>query len=62
MSEVINDGMEITYATLDRERKDEEELAATFKELEHLPQFGIILLGIQIGHNVPQKKITGGLK
>jgi hypothetical protein len=28
--------MEIIDATLDRERKDEEELATTLKELEHL--------------------------
>jgi hypothetical protein len=28
--------MEITDATLDRERKDEEELATVLKELEHL--------------------------
>jgi hypothetical protein len=35
-SEIIDVEMEITYATLDRERKDEEELAAALKELEHL--------------------------
>jgi hypothetical protein len=36
MSELSFAGMEIAYATLDRERKDEEELAAMLKELEHL--------------------------
>jgi hypothetical protein len=36
MSELIDVGMVITYATLDRVRKDEEELAAVLKELEHL--------------------------
>jgi hypothetical protein len=35
-SELIGAGMEITDATLDRERKDEEELATVLKELEHL--------------------------
>jgi hypothetical protein len=35
-SELIDAGMEITDATLDRERKDEEELATVLKELEHL--------------------------
>jgi hypothetical protein len=35
-SELIGAGMEITDATLDRERKDEEELATALKELEHL--------------------------
>jgi hypothetical protein len=35
-SELIDAWMAITYATLDRERKDEEELAAALKELEHL--------------------------
>jgi hypothetical protein len=33
---LIGAGMAITDATLDRERKDEEELAAVLKELEHL--------------------------
>jgi hypothetical protein len=36
MSELIGAGMEITDATLDRERKDEEDLVAALKELEHL--------------------------
>jgi hypothetical protein len=35
-SELIGVGMAITDATLDRERKDEEELATALKELEHL--------------------------
>jgi hypothetical protein len=35
-SELIGTRMEITDATLDRARKDEEELATTLKELEHL--------------------------
>jgi hypothetical protein len=35
-SELISTGMEITDATLDRERKDEEELVIVLKELEHL--------------------------
>jgi hypothetical protein len=35
-SELIGAGMEITDATLDREKRDEEELAAALKELEHL--------------------------
>jgi hypothetical protein len=35
-SELIGAGMEITDATLDREKRDEEELATALKELEHL--------------------------
>jgi hypothetical protein len=35
-SELIGAGMEITYATLDREKRDEEELVVALKELEHL--------------------------
>jgi hypothetical protein len=35
-SELINVGMEITNATLDRERRYEEELATALKELKHL--------------------------
>jgi hypothetical protein len=35
-SELINVGMVITDATLDRARKDEEDLATTLKELENL--------------------------
>jgi hypothetical protein len=35
-SELIDVGMTITDATLDRERKYEEELTASLKELEHL--------------------------
>jgi hypothetical protein len=35
-SELISAGMEITDATLDRARKDEEELATALKELKHL--------------------------
>jgi hypothetical protein len=33
---LIGAGMEITDATLDRDKRDEKELAATLKELEHL--------------------------
>jgi hypothetical protein len=36
MFELIGAGMEITDATLDRARKDEDELAIALKELEHL--------------------------
>jgi hypothetical protein len=35
-SKLIGIGMEITDATLDRAKRDEEELATTLKELEHL--------------------------
>jgi hypothetical protein len=35
-SKLIGAGMAITYATLDRERKYEEELVIVLKELEHL--------------------------
>jgi hypothetical protein len=35
-SELINAGIEITYATLDKEKRDEEDLAAALKDLEHL--------------------------
>ena len=35
-AELIDAGMAITDATLDRERRDEKELATTLKELEHL--------------------------
>jgi hypothetical protein len=35
-SELIGSGMAITDATLDRAKRDEEELAAVLKELEHL--------------------------
>jgi hypothetical protein len=35
-SELIGAGMEITDATLDRAKRDEEELVAALKELEHL--------------------------
>jgi hypothetical protein len=35
-SELIGIGMDITDATLDRERRDEKDLATTLKELEHL--------------------------
>jgi hypothetical protein len=43
-SDIISAGMEITNATLDRERKDEEELVVVLNQLEHLchskmPQF-----------------------
>jgi hypothetical protein len=34
--ELIKRGMEIIYATLDREKRDERELATTLKELEHI--------------------------
>jgi hypothetical protein len=34
--EIIGAGMAITEATLDRERRDEKELAVALKELEHL--------------------------
>jgi hypothetical protein len=34
--ELISAGMEITYATLDREKRDEEDLVAALKELENL--------------------------
>jgi hypothetical protein len=36
MSKLISAGMEIIDATMERERKDEEELAIVLKELEHL--------------------------
>jgi hypothetical protein len=36
MTELIGAGMAITDATLDREKKDEEEAAAMRKELDHL--------------------------
>jgi hypothetical protein len=36
MSELIDTGMEITDATLNRAKKDEKELVVTLKELEHL--------------------------
>jgi hypothetical protein len=36
MSELIGAGMEITDATLDRAKRDEEEMATALKELEHL--------------------------
>jgi DNA repair ATPase RecN len=36
MSKLIGAGMEIIDATLDKAKRDEEELAATLKELEHL--------------------------
>jgi hypothetical protein len=36
ISKLINVGMEITDSTLDRARRDEEELAVSLKELEHL--------------------------
>jgi hypothetical protein len=36
MSKIISTGMEITDTTLDRARKDEEELVVALKELEHL--------------------------
>jgi ClpP class serine protease len=35
-SELIDAWMEITDATLDREKRDEKELATTLKDLEHL--------------------------
>jgi hypothetical protein len=35
-SELISTGMAITDATLDREKRDEEELVVVLKELEHL--------------------------
>jgi hypothetical protein len=35
-SELIDANMEITYATLDRAKRDEEEMATALKELEHL--------------------------
>jgi hypothetical protein len=35
-SELIEVGMEISDATLDREKMDEEELVSSLKELEHL--------------------------
>jgi hypothetical protein len=35
-SELISAGMEITDATLERGKRDEEELATSLKELEHL--------------------------
>ena len=35
-SELIGIGMAITNATLDKEKRDEEEMAASLKELEHL--------------------------
>jgi hypothetical protein len=38
-SEIIGAGMAIMDATLDREIRDEKELAAALKELEHLCHF-----------------------
>jgi hypothetical protein len=35
-SKLIDVGMEITYSTLDRAKRDEKELAIALKELEHL--------------------------
>jgi len=35
-SKLIGAGMENSYATLERKKRDEEELAAALKELEHL--------------------------
>jgi hypothetical protein len=35
-TKIIGEGMEITDVTLDREKRDEYELAATLKELENL--------------------------
>jgi hypothetical protein len=35
-SEIIDIGMVITYATFDRPRRDEKDLAATLKELDRL--------------------------
>jgi hypothetical protein len=35
-SEFIGAWMEITYATLDKEKRDDEELVVSLKELEHL--------------------------
>jgi hypothetical protein len=35
-SELIDAGMAITDATLDRERRDEKEMVTALKELEHL--------------------------
>jgi hypothetical protein len=34
--ELIGTGMAITYATLDRAKRDEEEMVVSLKELEHL--------------------------
>jgi len=39
-SELINGGMEITYSTLDRERKYEKDLVVALKDLEHLCHLG----------------------
>jgi hypothetical protein len=36
MSKLIGAGMTITDATLDRERKDEDNLVTVLKELEHM--------------------------
>jgi hypothetical protein len=36
MSKLIGGGMAIIDATMDRERKDEEEMATTLKDLKHL--------------------------
>ena len=36
MFEIFSTGMPITNSTLDRERRDEKELAISLKELEHL--------------------------
>jgi hypothetical protein len=38
-SEIIGVVMKITYATLDRARKDEDELVVVLKEFEHLCHF-----------------------
>jgi hypothetical protein len=51
-SELIDAGMAVTNATLDRARKDEEELVATLKELGAYVPFGEILSGLHASHNV----------
>jgi hypothetical protein len=57
--EIIGVGMAITYATLDREKKDEEELAV--EGVGTYMSFGEILLGLHIGHGVLDKQIPGCL-
>jgi hypothetical protein len=56
-SELINTGMKITDATLDRARKDEHDMASALKEFGASAPFGEILSGLHIGHSILEKLI-----
>jgi hypothetical protein len=61
MSILISARMEITNSTQDRDKRDEEELAISLKELENLRHLRNTIRTPH-SHGVPKERIPGGLQ